>query len=119
MVRMGYGPDGFEAANMSLLSIIQEAYGVQANQIIGAPEWVNTSAYDIDVKMEGSSTNTQETDPRLRQPEIRNQLQALLADRFKLTLHRATKSFHLMCWWSGKTAPSSRRQNLQITLTPP
>ena len=38
MVRMMYGPDGFKAVNASLLSIIQEAYGVQANQIVGPPE---------------------------------------------------------------------------------
>jgi uncharacterized protein (TIGR03435 family) len=89
MVRMGYGPDGFKAANTSLLGIIQEAYGVQANQIAGAPDWVTTSAYDIEVKMEGSSDK--ETDPRLRQPEIRSQLQMILADRFKLALHHDTK----------------------------
>ena len=43
MVRMMYGPKGFEARNASLLTIIQEAYGVQADQIPGAPELVNTS----------------------------------------------------------------------------
>ena len=91
MIRMMYGPDGFRALNTSLLSIIQEAYGVQANQIVGAPDWVRTSAYDIEVKAEGSGDNTQSTDPRLRQPEIRRQLQALLADRFKLTLHHDSR----------------------------
>ena len=90
MVRMMYGPDGFKAVNTTLLSIIQEAYGVQANQIVGPPE-INTAAYDIEVKMEGSPANSQETDPRLRQPEIRKQLQALLADRFKLVLHHESK----------------------------
>jgi bla regulator protein blaR1 len=92
MIRMMYGPDGFRAANTSLLSIIQEAYGVQANQIVGAPEWVNTSAYDIEVKAEGSGDNTQLMDPRPMQPELRRQLQALLADRFKLALHHETKN---------------------------
>jgi bla regulator protein blaR1 len=90
MVRMMYGPDGFKAVNASLLSIIQEAYGIQANQIVGPPE-INSAAYDIEVKMEGSPANAQETDPRLRQPEIRNQLQALLANRFKLVLHHESE----------------------------
>jgi len=90
MVRMMYGPDGFKAVNASLLSIIQEAYGIQANQIVGPPE-VKSAAYDIEVKMEGIPANAQETDPRLRQPEIRNQLQTLLADRFKLVLHHESK----------------------------
>ena len=88
MVRMMYGPAGFKAVNASLLSIIQEAYGVQANQIVGPPE-INTAAYDIEVK--GSPADAQETDPSLRQPEIRNQLQALLTERFKLVLHHDSK----------------------------
>jgi uncharacterized protein (TIGR03435 family) len=90
MARMMYGPHGFKAVNSTLLSIIQEAYGVQANQISGPPE-IKTAAYDIEMKMEGSPANAQEADPRLMQPEIRNQLQALLADRFKLVLHRESK----------------------------
>lgn len=90
MVRMMYGPKGFKAVNASLLSIIQEAYGIQANQIVGPPE-IKSAAYDIEVKMEGSPANAQEADPRLIQPEIRNQLQALLADRFKLALHHQSK----------------------------
>jgi uncharacterized protein (TIGR03435 family) len=90
MARMMFGPDGFKAVNSTLLSIIQEAYGVQANQISGPPE-IKTAAYDIDMKVEGSPANAQETDPRLMQPAIRKQLQALLADRFKLVLHRESK----------------------------
>jgi bla regulator protein BlaR1 len=90
MVRMMYGPAGFKAVNASLLAIIQEAYGVQANQIVGPPE-LKTAAYDIEVKTEGNPANAQETDPRLIQPEIRNQLQALLTERFKLVLHHDSK----------------------------
>lgn len=91
MVRMMYGPKGFKAVNASLLSIIQEAYGIQANQIVGPPE-LKSAAYDIEVKTEGSPANGQEMDPRLIQPEIRNQLQALLAGRFKLALHHESKN---------------------------
>jgi uncharacterized protein (TIGR03435 family) len=86
MVRMMYGPKGFKAVNASLLSLIQEAYGIQANQIVG-PSEIKSAAYDIEVK----TANAQEADPRLMQPEIRNQLQALLADHFKLVLHHESK----------------------------
>lgn len=91
MVRMMYGPEGFKAVNASVLSIIQEAYGIQANQIVGPPE-IKSEAYDVEVKVEGSPANAQETDLHLRQAEIRNQLQALLADRFKLVLHHESKN---------------------------
>ncbi|MGA8492010.1 MAG: M56 family metallopeptidase, partial [Terriglobales bacterium] len=50
-VRMMYSPDGFAAAGVSLRTIIQEAYGVQANQIEGAPDWLNSEKYDIEAKI--------------------------------------------------------------------
>ena len=118
MVRMGYGPDGFEARNTSLLAIIQEAYGVQANQIVGAPDWVNTSAFDIKAKAEGSDS-TWATDPRVRQPEIRNQLQSLLADRFKLALHHEQQRPSSYALEVGEAAPNFSRQNMRTTPTQP
>ena len=69
MVRMMYGPKGFEARNASLLTIIQEAYGVQADQIPGAPELVKTAAYDIEIKSEGNAGKAQLTGPFFGQTE--------------------------------------------------
>ncbi|HEX4786254.1 MAG TPA: M56 family metallopeptidase [Candidatus Sulfotelmatobacter sp.] len=89
MVRMMYGPNGFEARNTSLLAIMQEAYGVQADQISGAPELLKTAAYDIEIKAEGAAPPSMS--PLFRQTEIRNQLRSLLAEHFKLVLHHETK----------------------------
>lgn len=117
MVRMMYGPEGFKAVNSTLLSIIQEAYGVQPNQVVGPPE-INTAAYDIEVKMEGSPANAQETDPRLMQPGIRNQLQALLADRFKLVLHHESKelpSYELVVGENGSKLQPTKFANYPDT----
>ena len=91
MVRMMYGPNGFESRNTNLLAIMQEAYGVQADQIPGAPEVVKTAAYDIEIKAEGSAGSSQPMDPLFRQNEIRGQLRSLLTERFKLVLHHETK----------------------------
>jgi uncharacterized protein (TIGR03435 family) len=102
MIRMMHSPDGFMAANASLREVIQEAYGVQANQIVGGPDWLNSAAYDIEAKA---------GKPEADQPSFdqvagahRRMLQTLLADRFKLTLHRETKplaSFALVLAESG------------------
>ena len=88
-VRMWYGPNGFESRNTSLLAIMQEAYGVQADQIPGAPELVKTAAYDIEIKAEGGAPPSMS--PLFRQTEIRSQLRTLLAEHFKLVLHHETK----------------------------
>lgn len=91
MIRMMYGPNGFEARNTSLLAILQEAYGVHADQILEAPPELAKTAYDIEIKAEGNASQSQANDPFLRQAEIRKQLQSVLADRFKLVLHHETK----------------------------
>jgi uncharacterized protein (TIGR03435 family) len=125
MVRMMYGPDGFEARNTSLLSIIQEAYGVQANQIVGAPDWVNTTAYDVEVKTQGRDNEGMgKMDPMFgrNQQIVRAQLQALLADRFQLTLHHAKKdlpSYALVVGENGSQLQPTKYADYPDTATGP
>jgi bla regulator protein blaR1 len=92
MVRLLFTPDGFSATGITLQTLIREAYGVQDNQISGAPDWVNTQRYDIEAKRGKSAAN----ELRALAPDqvklvVQSMLQSLLADRFKLTLHLANK----------------------------
>ena len=88
MVRMMIAPNKFDARNVTLRAVIQEAYGVQANQITGGPDWLDTAAYDIEAKTNRPAGQKVIIDDR----KIENQrmLQAMLADRAKLVLHRET-----------------------------
>jgi uncharacterized protein (TIGR03435 family) len=61
--------------------LVQQAYGVRDFQVIGGPAWLGTERYDITAKPEGAATPEQ----------VKLMTQALLADRFKLKLHRETK----------------------------
>ena len=94
MEQVMFSPNGFFAANISLEKIIQEAYGVQANQIIGGPDWIKSAAYDINVKIEDPETSTSEADtpgpPDTKQS--RQVLRSILAERFKLAVHNETKN---------------------------
>jgi bla regulator protein BlaR1 len=115
-----FGPDRFTASNATLLGIIGTAYGVQPDLISGAPDWVNTEKYDIDIKLPNSpaedapqdaagspkiafdfkETDTRGDDSPKIVPDIGIQqlqliLQAVLAERFKLTLHRETKDLQV------------------------
>lgn len=65
---------------MSLAELMRVAYKVKPFQISG-PEWLTAERYTITAKMPAGSNRDQV-------PEM---LQALLADRFKLTFHRETK----------------------------
>lgn len=64
---------------MSLADLIRVAYRVKPYQISG-PDWMSAQRFDIQAKLpDGASTD-----------QVPEMLQALLADRFKLALHRDT-----------------------------
>ncbi len=90
MVKILVRPDEFAAANFTLRMLIREAYGVQDNQISGGPNWLNTEKYDIEAKNSDAGELGQLSEDQRRLVPGRR-LRALLADRFKLTLHRETK----------------------------
>jgi uncharacterized protein (TIGR03435 family) len=90
-----FSPNGFFAANISVEKIIQEAYGVQANQIVGGPDWLKSTAYDVEVKINNSQVSEAETDnPELgpSTKQSRQVLRSILAERFKLAVHNETKN---------------------------
>jgi uncharacterized protein (TIGR03435 family) len=85
---MGFTPDGFTCTNIKLSALMMQAYGVQNTQIAGAPNWTDSTTYDIEAKVDSADV------ARLKDltPDQRSQmLRPLLADRFKLTLHWGTK----------------------------
>src|SRR6266566_1723152 len=84
--------DRFMATNFTLHKLIQRAYDVQDDQILGGADWVNFEGYDIDAKVEKSGFDElQKLGPDQRVLQSRRMLQELLADRFKLMLHHETK----------------------------
>ncbi len=112
--RMGVGskPGGpLRATNASLMLLIQFAYMVRdsahslpmlACQVIGGPAWINTDRYDIEAKPEGNTDRKQ----------MLVMLQTLLADRFKLKLHRETRElpvYELKAVKSGLKLPLAKQ----------
>jgi uncharacterized protein (TIGR03435 family) len=67
--------------NAPILMLIQNAYSVQAFQVVGGPGWVNSDGYDMEAKPEGN----------IDRKQMWLMVQTLLADRFKLALHRETR----------------------------
>jgi uncharacterized protein (TIGR03435 family) len=65
-----------------LHALIQAAYNVTRFQVEGGPSWVRTDRFAIEARPAGSATPDQ----------IRVMLQSLLAERFKLTLRRETRT---------------------------
>ena len=65
---------------MTMLQLITKAYDVKTYQVQG-PDWMLMTPYDIVAKMPEGATKEQ----------VPQMLQSLLADRFKMTMHRDTK----------------------------
>ena len=95
---MGATPDGFRARNVPLLSIIQGAYrpsesslSFRLKQITGLPDWASYQIrYDIDAKVAEADLPMWKN-PALQPEMLRTMLQAMLADRCKLVVHRDNK----------------------------
>jgi uncharacterized protein (TIGR03435 family) len=82
------------STNVSLREFIRWAYGVKDYQIAG-PDWLRSQRYDIVAKAEASVP-----DDRLMA-----MLQGLLAERFKLAIHRETKERAVYALVVGKNGP--------------
>ena len=65
----------------TLVDLIRIAYGYDSDKILGGPNWLEMDRFDIAAKVpEGSNPET-----------LKQMMQALLQDRFKLVTHKDTK----------------------------
>ena len=83
-----------DIGNLSLMDLLCFAYKVKPYQVSG-PDWMGAQRFDVLAKLpEGASKD--------QAPEM---LQALLAERFKLTLHRDSKEQPVYALVVGKNGP--------------
>ena len=68
-------------ANAPVRLLMQNAYSVQPFQIVGGPDWIGSTHYEIDAK----------ADSRASREQIFLMLQSLLEDRFQLRIRRETR----------------------------
>jgi len=68
----------YELTNATMVDLIRAAYNVDADKVLGGPNWLESDRFDVIAK----------APPRTSPETARLMLQALLADRFKLILHQ-------------------------------
>jgi uncharacterized protein (TIGR03435 family) len=75
----GFMPGGrFEIRGATMLDLIAIAYGVEDENVVGGPGWLNSDRFDVIAKAP-SGAISEET--------LQAMLKALLLDRFKLAAH--------------------------------
>ncbi len=82
-------------SNITLHLLIAIAYKFDSRLITGGPPWLDSDKYDVSAKMP----------PGTPKDQVPAMLQALLADRFKLALHRETKDQRAYFLVVGKNGP--------------
>jgi uncharacterized protein (TIGR03435 family) len=108
----GPTPDGYRLKDAPLLGVIQTAYlrsegglTFRPDRITGLPAWAfNLIHYDIDARVSEADLPRWK-DPALQPAMLRAMLQAMLADRFKLAIHRENKVIPIYELTVGRKSP--------------
>src|SRR5262249_30632256 len=90
----------------SLRNLLLQAYDVNASQIVGCPSWCDSDVFDVIGKAK---------DPDAPPEQVRLMLQSLLADRFKLAVHREQRElagYSLVVGKSGSKLKSAREEEV-------
>lgn len=78
----------FSAENVSLKSLLSEAYGIRQGLISGVPGWAEAARFDINAKIVEPDRAVLKT---LRKEQRQAMLAAILEDRFQVKMHIETK----------------------------
>ena len=73
-------PGRYQGVNVTLMRVIGLAYR-PVQEFVGGPDWIKTAHFDIEARSDGSPTPDQTLE----------MLRTLLADRFKLVVHKDVK----------------------------
>ena len=118
-----FGPtaDGYRMTNMSLAVVIVTAYPptvgggiIMPNQVLGLPDWAMQQRYDIDAKVAPEDLAEWQK-PAAQTEMLEAMLQALLADRCKLQLHRENKDSSVYLLVVGKGGPKFKEADPAAT----
>ena len=85
----------YEIHNATMVDLIRTAYSIDADKVLGGPNWLEFDRFDVIAK----------ADSKTSQDSLKLMLQALLADRFKLMVHKDTQSIGGFALTVGKGKP--------------
>ncbi len=98
--------------NVVLAGLIRTIFNIQPYQLVNAPDWIETARFDIEAKAD-REYSAREDAPA---PELLAMLRNLLADRFKLVVHRELREMPAYALVSAKTdgtlGPQMRRSTV-------
>jgi uncharacterized protein (TIGR03435 family) len=94
-IRPAAGGQRYEATNCPIKLMIQVAYRVKADQIVGGPAWLDSDRFDLEAKAEKPSSAD----------ELHVMLINMLQDRVQLQFHREKKEVPMYALTVDKGGP--------------
>ncbi|HVQ63141.1 MAG TPA: TIGR03435 family protein [Terriglobia bacterium] len=88
----------FELRTATMVDLISMAYSTESNKVLGGPSWLDWDRFDVVAQVPSATTYK----------DLNLMLQQLLADRFKLTVHKDTKLMPAFVLSAGKTKPNMK-----------
>lgn len=104
--RILFKPDSLMAKNQTLQELLKLAYGIQASQISGGPDWLATALFNVEAKLDDATVaELKKLSPEQQKLERDLMFQNLLADQFKIALHRESRLLPAQVMVIAKNGP--------------
>jgi bla regulator protein blaR1 len=97
-------------SNATLKQLVLLAYQLMPYQVSGGPDWVGSDGFDIEAKA---------ANPKATPEQFRQMVQTLLADRFQLKVHFATKEmpiYALVLAGNGSKLVEAKDDTTEVTM---
>jgi uncharacterized protein (TIGR03435 family) len=98
--------------NLPLVMLVTMAYDFPFNRLSGGPDWIRSERFDIEATPPAGAI-PQGSSSKVREQAVRQMIQTLLAERFKLVIRRETKELPVYAVLVGKNAPKLEKSKLE------
>jgi uncharacterized protein (TIGR03435 family) len=105
----------FTSSGVPLQIVIAVAYNLpfQGTQLSGGPDWIRSMEGVYDIEAKANADDLKGLSPKDRADKLRLMLQALLVERFKLTIRRDLKEQPVYLLTVGKNGPKLQESQLK------
>jgi uncharacterized protein (TIGR03435 family) len=105
----------FNVVGVPLQIVIAFAYNLpfQGTQLSGGPDWIRSAENIYDIEAKADEDALKGLSPNDRADKLRLMLQAMLADRFKLTIRRDVKEQPVYALTVGKNGPKLQKSKVE------
>jgi uncharacterized protein (TIGR03435 family) len=98
--------------NLPLVMLVIMAYDFPFNRLSGGPDWIRSDRFDIEATPPTGAIPAGASS-KVREQAVRQMVQALLAERFKLVVRRETKELPVYAILVGKNGPKLEKSKLE------